>query len=179
MAVSDEALLAGMASGDADAAAAFVRRFQARVFGLAVSIVTVPAVAEDVAQDAFVRAWRYAGSFDPRRGRATGWLLTITRNLAIDALRLRREIPFDTDVLLGTLAADPDEPTVGADDVERIRAALRGLPASQARAVVLSAYCGLTAREIADRDAIPLGTAKTRIRAGLAQLRATMEEVDD
>src|SRR5438093_8086474 len=88
MRASDDGLLAGLAAGDPQAAATFVRRYQARVFGLALSIVGVPAVAEEVAQEAFVRAWRFAGGYDPRRGEVAGWLLAIARNLAIDAARL-------------------------------------------------------------------------------------------
>ena len=65
MGATDDGLVAGMAAGDPDAAAAFVRRYQSRVFGLALTIVGVPAVAEDVAQEAFVRAWRFAGGYDP------------------------------------------------------------------------------------------------------------------
>ena len=64
-AVSDDALLAGLATGDSDAAAAFVQRFQRRVFGLAVTIVGDPRAAEDISQEAFVRAWRHAGAYDP------------------------------------------------------------------------------------------------------------------
>ena len=97
--VSDETLVAGLAAGDRDAASAFVQRFQRRVFGLARTIVVDDRAAEDIAQEAFVRAWKHAGAFDPRRGSVVGWLLTITRNLAIDALRRRRAQPTDPEVL--------------------------------------------------------------------------------
>ena len=82
--MSDETLVAGLASGDRDAASAFVQRFQRRVFGLARTIVFDDRAAEDIAQEAFVRAWKHAGAYDPRRGSVVGWLLTITRNLAIE-----------------------------------------------------------------------------------------------
>src|SRR5690349_2083588 len=85
---SDEALVAGLALGDADAALAFVRRFQRRVYGCALAIVGDRGRAEDVAQEAFVRAWKHAAIFDPRRASVATWLLTITRNLAIDAVRV-------------------------------------------------------------------------------------------
>src|SRR5262245_66389111 len=87
MAVTDEGLLAGMAAGDPQAATSFVRRFQARVFGLALTIVGVPATAEEIAQEAFLRAWRYAGAYDPRRGAVGTWLLAITRNAASGVVR--------------------------------------------------------------------------------------------
>src|SRR5688572_18110837 len=94
-AASDESLIAGLAAGDRTAATAFVRRFQARVYGLAVTMVGDAAVAEEIAQEAFTRAWRHAGAYDARRGRVATWLLSITRNLAIDQLRARRTEPLD------------------------------------------------------------------------------------
>ena len=87
-ALSDEALLSGLAAGDADAAAAFARRYQARVYGLVLTIVRAEGTAEDVAQETFVRAWRSPG-LDPRRGPVATWLLTIARNLAIDVVRMK------------------------------------------------------------------------------------------
>jgi RNA polymerase sigma factor (sigma-70 family) len=174
MRVSDEALLAGMASGDADATATFVRRHQARVYGLALSVVGAGADAEEVAQEAFVRAWRHAGSFDPRRGRASAWLLTITRNIAIDVLRVRRDLPVDPEAVAEMLVAGTDDSDRHADS-DRISAALRSIPRDQAVAVVLAVHFGLTAEEIGEHQNIPLGTAKTRIRTGLARLRSTLE----
>src|SRR5260221_9749004 len=88
--LSDEALLAGLTFGDAEAGRVFIRRFQSRVFGLAQAVLRDPVLAEDVAQEAFLRAWKHGQSYDPRRGTVAAWLLRITRNLAIDALRLRR-----------------------------------------------------------------------------------------
>src|SRR6266508_5518305 len=101
---SDEALLAGMANGDRDAAVAFVRRYQARAFGLALAVVGDRQLAEDVAQEAFVRVWRHAQVFEATRGTARAWVATIVRNLAIDALRLRREAPADLSGLLAAVA---------------------------------------------------------------------------
>ncbi|HEY9412539.1 MAG TPA: sigma-70 family RNA polymerase sigma factor [Jiangellaceae bacterium] len=174
MGVSDEALLAGMAADDTDAAATFVRRHQARVYGLALTVVGVPALAEEVAQDAFVRAWRHAGSYDARRGRASTWLLTIARNAAIDVLRVRRELPIDPEAIADMLVAGRDVGDRLADS-DRVTAALRSIPHEQAVAVVLSVHFGLTAQEISERQDIPLGTAKTRIRTGLARLRQKLE----
>lgn len=174
MGVSDEGLLAGMAAGDADAAATFVRHHQARVYGLALTIVGAPAVAEEVAQEAFVRAWRHAGSFDPRRGKATTWLLSITRNVAVDVLRVRRDLPVDPMNMAEMLVTRIDEADQHADR-DRIEQALRAIPHEQALAVVLAVHFGLSAREIGERQGIPLGTAKTRIRAGLIRLRRELE----
>src|SRR5687768_17663637 len=92
---SDDTLLASFALGDPDAAAAFIRRYQGRVYGLARSMVGDPDLAEDVAQEAFLRAWRNAQAYDSRRGSVHTWMLVITRSLAIDAMRLRRAQPVD------------------------------------------------------------------------------------
>ena len=175
---TDEALLAGMAVGDQAAAVVFVRRYQRRVFGLAVSMVGDPGVAEDVAQEAMVRVWRHASVFDARRGPVVPWVLTITRNLAVDALRLRRAVPTDPDdfVGLGLVGTEPDpgEAAGSGDLPPGVRRALASMPAEQRRALVLAAVYGRTAAEISESEAIPLGTAKTRIRAGLSKLRASL-----
>jgi len=176
--VSDETLVAGLAAGDRDAASAFVQRFQRRVFGLARTIVPDDRAAEDIAQEAFVRAWKHAGAYDARRGSVVGWLLTITRNLAIDAVRVRRPLSFDPAALLGYDRAGaergPVEHVEQADDRMRLRAALARLPEEQCRAVVLAGVLGYTAREVGEIEDIPLGTAKTRIRTALLRLRAAL-----
>jgi RNA polymerase sigma factor (sigma-70 family) len=179
--LSDESLLAGMAVGDQEAAAAFVRRYQARVVGLAMTVVGSRAVAEEVAQEAFVKAWRHASSYDVRRGRVTTWLLTITRNTAIDAVRYRRETPMDPDILTSVLLGGDATPDT-ADQwttTEEIRDALAALPPNQSRPVVLMTFYGLTASEIAERDGLPVGTVKTRVRRGLGALRERMAVRDD
>ena len=173
---SDESLLAGLVSGDAELEVAFIRRFQDRVYGLARRLVGETPLAEDVAQEAFLRAWRHARTFDPHRGSVTTWLLAITRNLAIDALRRRRAVPFAPDLLVGlgldTQTKGPDELAVDADTGSRLRELIENLPAEQRRAVVLAFFHGQTAQEISITEGIPLGTAKTRIRLGMIKLRA-------
>jgi len=176
--LSDEALLTGMAHGDEQAGLAFVRRYQGRVFGLAFGMLGDRTLAEDVAQEALLRAWRHAPVYDPRRGAVSTWVLTIARNLTIDALRMRRAVPTDPDDLIGlglvSNEQSPDDAAVRSDAGSRVRLALAGLRAEQRRALVLAYYYGMTAVEVGEAENIPLGTAKTRIRAGLKRLRATM-----
>jgi RNA polymerase sigma factor (sigma-70 family) len=106
------------------------------------------------------------------------WVLTITRNLAIDALRLRRASPTDPDEFLtmGLVSSDgdPDHHALHGESADRLRQAITTLPVEQRRAVVLAAFYGLTAKEVGARESIPLGTAKTRIRTGLIRLRAVL-----
>jgi RNA polymerase sigma-70 factor (ECF subfamily) len=163
--------------GDVEAGAAFVRRFQSRVYGLALTILRDPALAEDVAQEAFLRAWRHGPSYDPRRGTVAAWLARITRNLAIDALRLRRAEVMDPDTMAALSPPDGasvEDAAITADAVAAVRQALRSLPDEQSRAVILAAFYGRTAEEISRAEAIPLGTAKTRIRLGLRRIRALL-----
>jgi RNA polymerase sigma factor (sigma-70 family) len=176
---SDDALLEGMAAGDDAATAVFVRRFQRQVFGLALSVTGDDGTAAEVAQDAFVRAWTHAPSFDPRRGSVTTWLLAITRNLAIDRRRMRAARPADpTDPAFLVLDAGlpgPEELAVRTTETERVYRALAELPAPQRRCVVLATVGGRTTREISELEAVPLGTAKTRLRDGLRKLRAVLD----
>jgi RNA polymerase sigma factor (sigma-70 family) len=177
---SDEALLAGYAGGDPASAAAFVRRFQGRVYGLALTIVRDPAVAEEVAQETFARVWRHGGAYDARRARVATWLLSITRNLAIDVTRTRRTQPADPEVVAAELSLEAstpaaDEVELQPDEREQLRDAIAELPLDQRRALVLAAYLGRTAREISELDDLPIGTVKTRIRSAMLKLRDRLE----
>ncbi len=178
-AASDDTLLASFALGDPDAAAAFIRRYQGRVYGLAKTMLGDADLAEDVAQEAFIRAWRYAPAYDARRASVHTWMLVITRNLAIDAMRLRKAQPVDPDVLTvleleAPTGMGPETVAETSAEVRELRAALDNLPPEQRRAVLLAALCGRTAAEISEAESIPLGTAKTRVRTGLQKVRASM-----
>lgn len=177
----DETLLSGFGGGDQEITVAFVRRFQRKVYGVAISVLGDSRLAEDVAQQAFERAWRHAHTFDPRRGSVSGWLTTITRNLAIDTVRVHRPQPVDPDELLLRIGAGdqgPEHAALASEAADELRAALRQLPRDQARAVVLAGIAGLSASQVAENEGIPLGTAKTRIRTALHRLRATLVQDD-
>jgi RNA polymerase sigma factor (sigma-70 family) len=173
---SDESLVAGLAVGDAAACTAFVRRFQRRVYGLALGLVGDPGAAEDVAQEAFVRAWRHAQNYDARRGSVVTWLLAITRNLCIDNLRMRRPQPADPEIILALQppATGPsiDDTVIASRTVAALTEVLHRLPDEQRRALLLAAFYGYTAKEIGEAEGVPLGTAKTRIRSAMQKLRA-------
>lgn len=179
--LSDESLLAGLGSGDPERSAAFVRRFQARVYGLAVTIVGDADLAEEVTQESLLRIWRHANAYDPSRGRVLTWLLAITRNVALDVLRMRQQIPMDPAIITGLVTdgtQDPEERGLVAHESRRLRVILAGLPEEQRRALLLAAFYGRTAREIGEIEGIPLGTAKTRIRTAMQKLRDALEVRD-
>jgi len=175
--VSDEALVAGLAAGDREAALVLVRRFQARVYGLALTITRDRGTAEEAAQDTFLKAWRYAASYDARRGPVAAWLLSIARNAALDQARgrgRRRDRP----------EAEPADDVAGADGIDSpyeelapLAAAVRELPAEQRAVLMAAVYHGLTVREISEAWHLPLGTVKTRLRLALSKLRDAFVEV--
>lgn len=176
--LDDQALLAGLAAGDHDAGLAFVRRFQRHVFGVALAVVGDPGHAEDVAQQAFERAWRRAQSFDAQRGSVRTWLTTIAHNLAIDAVRSRKPSPVDPIDLVRLLGSGDDEPekqAIRAQATADLRDEIRRLPPEQGRAVVMAGVYGMTAQEVAIAEGIPLGTAKTRIRSAMGKLRVALQ----
>jgi RNA polymerase sigma-70 factor (ECF subfamily) len=180
----DETLLAGLGAGDADLAIAFVRRFQRVVYGVALTVTRDPGTAEDVAQQAFEQAWRHAQVYDSRRGSVRAWMTTIAHNLAVDVLRARTSAPVDPAELPALLTAVTDTPervAVARDSAAGLRHALAQLPGTQARAVAMAGIYGMTARQIAVAEGVPLGTAKTRIRDGMLKLRAAVlpEDVGD
>jgi RNA polymerase sigma factor (sigma-70 family) len=179
---SDHELLCGFALGDTESGQAFLRRFQGRVYGIALNLLGDRGLAEDVAQEAFVRAWKHAGTYDPARASVTAWLLRITRNLAIDTLRRRRPQILDPDGLAALIPASTttmvEDAAVVSDLAARARVAMARLPPGQAKALWLSVFRGCTAQAIADSEGIPLGTAKSRIRQGLRTLRASLTEPD-
>src|SRR5215475_7497095 len=148
--LSDEALLAGLGSGDPEAAAAFVNRYQRRVFGMTLSILRDRQAAEEAAQEAFVRAWRHASTYDPRKGTVAAWLVMIARNVSIDMLPSHRPYPVDPEVLLESQEPGPsqDRDSQLAPVSGPMREALMRLPAEQRRALVLAVFYGYTAREV-------------------------------
>lgn len=175
-AVSDETLIAAMAGGDARAAAALVRRHERRIFGIAYAITSDRAAAEDVAQETFLRVWRHAAVFDAHRASAVTWVSTIARNLAIDAVRVRRAVPVDPYDGL-TWSDRPDEElssedrAVQTDLMDWVRGAITDLPDEQRRVLMRAAFYGQSAVEISVAENIPLGTAKSRIRLALTKVR--------
>ncbi len=168
----------GLGRGDPGAEITFVRRYQRRVYGLALSIVGDPTQAEEVAREALIRGLRHAGSYHACRGSVSSWMLTITRSLAVDTLRRSGAEPADPRALLSlnqpTQAPIPEEATTVADETNRVRTALFDLPVEQRRALVLAAFYGMTAREISQTEAIPLATAKTRVRSGLTMVQSLL-----
>ena len=171
---TDGDLLRAGAQGDESALAAIYDRYRLILFGLTMRILHDRQEAEDCLQEAFLQVWRRAGDFDEARGRAFTWLVTIARSRALDRLRAA-----GSRARLATEAAATgrDEVSDAAADAQRseqsatVRKALAELPEEQRNPLLLAYFEGLTQTEIATRMSTPLGTIKTRMRAGLIRLR--------
>ena len=175
---ADADVLRRLAAGDRDAVAELYDRHAARVLGLAYRIVRNSGDAEDVVQEVFSQAWRTAANYEPSRGSVAGWLLMMARTRAIDRLRARQSRPQvdvapDLDRLPSDTASTSDR-IIANQQAANVRAAMLALPPEQKVALELAYFEGLTQSEIAERLQIPLGTAKTRIRAALASLRRSV-----
>jgi len=145
-------------------------RYSPIVYSIALRVLGDTGAAEDVLQEVFLQLWRNPGVFDSSRGNMAAWLAVIARNRAIDSLRKRRR---ETDIADVVVSVEPDlaGDTERARAMEKIRGVLGDMPAAQRSALEMAYFEGLTHTEIAARTGEPLGTVKTRIRAGLLSLR--------
>jgi len=171
---NDVELLKAIAARDEAALAQLYDLYRVILFGLLMRILNNREEAEDVLQEVFLQVWRRAADFDENRGRPFTWLVTLARSRGIDRLR--------------TLAARERVATAGAQDEakavsdatsdafrseqrEAVNNALAQLPDEQKRLLLLAYFDGLSQSEIAARVGAPLGTVKTRMRAGMMKLR--------
>ena len=166
----DAVLVSAIRSGDEQAMAQIYERYSPIVYSVALRVLGDTAAAEDILQEVFMQLWRSPEVFDASRGSLPGWLAVITRNRAIDSLRKRRP---ETDITEVVISIDPDLASSAASSraLETIRGALGGMSAPQRAALEMAFFDGLTHTEIAAKTGEPLGTIKTRIRAGLVTLR--------
>jgi RNA polymerase sigma-70 factor (ECF subfamily) len=178
--VGDDQLIAAVTRGEHPALLALYDRHGRMAYGLAYRILGEAGAAEEAVQDAYLRVWRRAATFDPSRGGVRSWLLTIVHHCAIDLLRKRAGSPPVVAGLdeIAERQAAPDawSDVAGRLDQERVREAVATLPGEQRRAIEMAYFEGLTHREIAERDGLPLGTVKGRMRLGLRRLYGLLAE---
>jgi RNA polymerase sigma-70 factor, ECF subfamily len=167
---NDPDLLSAIRSGNTDAMAMLYDRYSSIVYAVALRVLGDTAAAEDVMQEVFMRLWRSPETFDASRGSLGPWLAVIARNRAIDVLRKRHP---ETDIEDVVVSVEPDMAGEAerARALEKVRGALGAMPSAQRSALEMAYFEGLTHTEIAAKTGEPLGTIKTRIRAGLVALR--------
>lgn len=173
---TNEELLVRSGKGDREAFAELYDAIAPTVFGLARRVLRDHQLAEDVAQEALVEVWRQAPRFDPAKGKALSWVATIAHRRAIDRVRSEqsrhdREHKVAADLQTDTTGDEISSGLLCDATTQQINQALTVLTPSQREVIQLAFYGGKTYAEVADLLAIPLGTAKTRIRDSLIKLR--------
>ena len=181
---ADEELMAGLIAGRIASLEQLYDRYSTLVFSVSLRVLYDWQLAEDVTQEVFVRLWQRPESYDPARGRLLSWLMSVTRNRAIDAQRrlarrLRSEEGDEPHAELRDADASVD-PVLGlalAETRRTVQAAMQALPPAQREVIVLGYFGGLTQTEIAERTGVPLGTVKTRVRLAMRKLREALEQM--
>ncbi len=172
---ADTDLMAGILRRDQRALAALYDRYAALLYSLAYHVLQDRGLAEETAQDIFLKVWQQAVSWDPARGKLVSWLLTLTRYAAIDRLRKEMRRPLRQSYSLDDLHdVIPDDSTVDSMqqlEAEALRQLMDKLPNEQAQVVYLAFFHGLSHSEIAEQTAVPLGTIKTRLRLAMHKLK--------
>lgn len=180
----DEELVARLRRRDVGAFETLYDHYGNLVYSVSLRVLGNVEAAEDVVQEVFLRLWRKPQHYDTARGKFVTWLMSVTRNRAIDeqrkrGRRQRREAPSDPeldDTLPGDESDDPAAAALLTDDRHAIRGALSSLPPEQRQAIELAYFGGYTQQEISNALGQPLGTVKTRIRLGMQKLRVALEE---
>lgn len=174
-----------MAEGDSNALSELYDRYSGMLNGLALRVLSDPADAEEILQEAFLQAWDQADRYDPARSSVSTWLVLITRSRAIDRLRSRK-VGDKTAVAAHEENPQTHTSPTGARDVlmserrRRICAELEKIPPEQREVLELAFFRGMTQREIAEHTTMPLGTVKTRTLLAMKKLRrALAEEIEE
>jgi RNA polymerase sigma-70 factor, ECF subfamily len=172
--ISDKELVSRVRASDQNAMGTLYDRYSPLVYAVGLRVLSDTAAAEDVLQEVFMQLWCNPARFDASRGSLGAWLAVIARNRAIDVLRKRH---FESDIEDIVVSVEPDL----ASEADRsraaksVRGALNGMHPAQRQALEMAFFEGLTHTEIAAKTGEPLGTIKTRIRAGLLALRKALK----
>lgn len=180
-----EALVAAVARGDREALGQLYDCFAGRVMAVLVRMLPTRAEADELLQEVFTELWQKAGAYDRDRGTVTTWVITVARSRALDALRASRRRargrhdPVDDAALSAPPAERPDSRATAAERSGAVREALGRLTAAQREALELAYFAGLSHTEIAAHLDLPVGTVKSRIIAGMKQLREQLGALEE
>jgi len=177
---TDARMMAAFLQKDPAAADELYARYASRIYGLGLVLLKNTTDAEDLVQDTFVKVWRRGSSFDPLRAPLDVWVLLIARSIAIDLLRRRtleaRKLASEPRRSEVSDEPDPERYAEHSDLIQRARKAMERLPPGQRSAVELAYLGERSSTQVAELENVPVGTAKSRIRAGIATLRRTFAE---
>jgi RNA polymerase sigma-70 factor, ECF subfamily len=172
----DELLIRDIAAGDQSAFAEFYDHHAPRVLGALVKWLSDRGDAEDVLQETFWQVWSRAGQYDAARSAPEVWLFLIARSRALDHLRRQRPEALANGRREPALLEDPAAALESDESMQQVREAMAKLPEEQRSAIRLAFFAGLTYEQVARSQAIPVGTAKTRIRLGMKRLRELLRD---
>jgi RNA polymerase sigma-70 factor (ECF subfamily) len=172
--MTDEELMGRVASGEPAAFVALYERHAARLLGLLICLLPQRADAEDALQETFLQVWSQPGRYDPARGSVAVWLQMIARSRGLDRRRQLHSGPPEPAMSRAGGPANPLRALEESETAQEVRQALARLPAEQGQALSLAFFDGLTYEEVATRQGVPLGTAKTRIRLAMSRMRAVI-----
>jgi RNA polymerase sigma factor (sigma-70 family) len=178
--LADIDLVAQLAAGSQEALGELYDRYGRLAYSVALRVLGDPGRAEDAVQEAFLKIWNHASSFDVRRGSLRNWLLTSVRNRSIDYLRgrgahERREVQLQPALAEVAARSDPWREVSLSLERSAVREAMSNLPAEQRQAVELAYFGGYSQREIADMTRVPLSTVKGRMRLALEKLSSYLQ----
>src|SRR6266404_528640 len=184
---TDVDLMLGIQAGDADALSQLYDRYNGIVKALILRIIHNDTEADDLLQEVFMEIWNQAKNFSAAKGKPLGWMVTLTRRRAIDALRkkqayARAEERFQAEPEQQPLAwvQNVTEEEIRAGDTRSIMAkVINSLPEAQQQVIELAFFQGMSQREIASHTNIPMGTVKTRLELGLKKIYDGLKELKD
>lgn len=173
--MEDAELLEAIAQQDQSAMAELFDRYSRLVYSISLRVLKEPSLAEDVMQEVLMQVWRSPGGFISQRGSLGAWLAVVARNRSIDVLRRRaHQEPLES----LTVAEQPRSMMRSVEDellMNQVRSVVMQLPEDQQNSLQMAYFDGMSHSEIAERTGIPLGTVKTRIRAGLSAVRKVLQ----
>lgn len=172
--VEDPSLLARIQRRDQQALLALYERYSTRVYSVALRIVQNAPQAEEVLQDTYLRLWERSHLCQAHNGTVLPWLLTVSRNLALDRRRRESKRSETTVTFDDAILREDYSPDSGPDREQAVQQALATLPESQRTALELAFFEGLSHSELALRLGLPIGTIKTRIRLGLSKMKEVL-----
>jgi RNA polymerase sigma-70 factor (ECF subfamily) len=184
---SDVDLMLGIQSGDADALSQLYDRYNGIVKALILRIIHNDTEADDLLQEVFMEIWNQAKNFSAEKGKPLGWMVTLTRRRAIDALRKKQAYARAEERLQAEPEQQPlawvqntTEKDIEAGDTRALMAkVINSLPEAQQQVIELAFFQGMSQREIASNTNIPLGTVKTRLELGLKKIYDGLKELKD
>ncbi len=187
LALTDEQLMAAIQNRDEAALNTLLQRHKALIRTIISRVVHNDFDVDELLQEVFIELWNQASHFDPAKGKALGWIVTLSRRRAIDRVRRRQAYSRAEERLRLQTETEPEqsryegveEDANNTDRAEIFQRILATLPEAQREAVHLAYYCGLSQREIAAKTGIPLGTIKTRLELGVRKVRVAIVAMGD